>query len=299
MNTVERESLILDRAIDLMLAGGRPAADPLVDEAAAMLAAFTEIIPAPEARDAARTRMFAQHPRRVRRRVVWIAGVATAMMVLAGGVAAAARNALPGDPLYGVRRSMQTTRLVLTFGSTDRANQLLDRAAGDLAGARTLASGGRVRDALDALEAFRRDLIDARRAIASVGPADRATLQQRADTLEASADAFESALTSAENGSPTTSDRLRGGDDSGASELESHDSVSSDSTSGDAKTSGDDETISSPQPSPTSGDGSGGGSPDGDVRTSPSPSPTSSSGDGVSGSSGSDSGSGSATSSEG
>jgi len=280
MTPSDHEALILDRAIDLMLAGGRAEGDPLIDEAADVLALVAEIPMSELARDDARRRMFAKPPRRLRRRVLWIAGVAAACIVSLASVAAAARNALPGDALFGLRRSAQSTKLVLTFSAPARASAQLARAQGDLAAARVRAAEGHIHEALDALGLFRTDLAAARREIATVSGGEGSSLDERANMLEQQADAFERGLTVEQAGVPDDGDSRSGATTGSDVEGRSGDRVDQPS-SGDSTTQGSHEGDVSASSSPdgstsiSSDGGSGDGGHDG---SSASPSPTTSSG---------------------
>ncbi|WP_206305942.1 DUF5667 domain-containing protein [Streptomyces sp. RFCAC02] len=97
-----------------------------------------------------------------------------------GGVAAASSDALPGDTLYGLKRSMEDLRLDFTDGDIDRGRVYLDHASTRLNEARRLLERGRS-GPLDeddlaaihrALTALRDDAAEAHRLLAQAYEAD-------------------------------------------------------------------------------------------------------------------------------
>jgi hypothetical protein len=257
---LEREALILDRAIDFMLAGGETVISESSMPEAAGVARAVASIPAPaRAGEAYRAMMDAAvvgfAPRR---RFRWFAAVPLAAMLCVGGVAYAARNAAPGDALWSLRRGAQASRVVFAGSEAARADARLDRAAGDLALARRLAAG---REARSALKIFWTDLNGARSAIALLPAADRAPRLARADALAADAAAFEELLETRAfrdgSGSASPDDGNRGpgsvSDDSSGSGTSGSSSGSDSSGSGSGESgSGSDDSRSS-----SSGPGSG------------------------------------------
>jgi len=102
---------------------------PLLETAAALPTLRME--PSQEAKSASRKAFLAQaaalhesaKPRRVgmfSRPLMTFASLALALVVVAGGAVAASASALPGDPLYSVKRAVESTRLSLASDATGR-----------------------------------------------------------------------------------------------------------------------------------------------------------------------------------
>jgi uncharacterized protein DUF5667 len=186
---------LLDRAIDEIIAGRSPdTAAYGADEVglavrAARLASAARAVPVSTGRADIRrhiltTALEAKPQRRLSR---WIVLIPTTVLLLGGGIAVAARKAVPGDALYSVRRGISAMRLAVALGDHAKAVALLDRAVGTLSDAEHLASAGRQSKAQKALRVFAGDLASARAEIARIDAAGRGDLSSRADTLEARA----------------------------------------------------------------------------------------------------------------
>lgn len=145
-----------------------------------------------------------------RARTAIIAGVAVGAVALTG-MSTASENAVPGDPLYGLKRSTERAQLALASSDVGRGQLYLDFARSRLQEARLLASDiDRMLDdmdrdtshgvrllasaaanrndlaALDAVEAFVAEQQAALRELADeVGRADRARVDQSLALLEA------------------------------------------------------------------------------------------------------------------
>ncbi len=84
---------------------------------------------APGAEDEPGATVHALRPaRRHRRAPVVQAAAAAALVALAGSGMFASRDALPGDPMYGVKRVAESTGLALTFGEQAKARRHLEQA---------------------------------------------------------------------------------------------------------------------------------------------------------------------------
>ncbi len=110
----------------------------LVREAAARTPAA---VPAP--------RTSADRAPRIRHRLTQAVGLATAATVLSGaGLAFASSNAVPGDPLYSVKRGIESVQLSLARADLPQGRELLEQANSRLAEAELLAQGDQSRDAV-------------------------------------------------------------------------------------------------------------------------------------------------------
>jgi hypothetical protein len=198
---IEREALALDEAIDALLSGRAAPALPLIDQAGRVLRSV-ESLPPSTGIDAARRRMFEADARPPRRWILrLVAGVTAATVTCVGGVAFAARDARPGDALFGIHRAEQASRIALSANETARAEATLGRAAGDVADAEAFARAGLLQRATQALDIFWQDMDAARSAIASAPPDAQARLTARAADLVSKADALGARLVPV----PTTS----------------------------------------------------------------------------------------------
>jgi hypothetical protein len=70
-----------------------------------------------------------------------VAAVAVASVVAGVGAAAASTRALPGDPLYGLKRQVENVQLTLAQGDVGRGRELLEQADTRLGEAEALAAG--------------------------------------------------------------------------------------------------------------------------------------------------------------
>jgi hypothetical protein len=70
-----------------------------------------------------------------------VAAVAVTSVVVGVGAAAASTRALPGDPLYGVKRQVEHVQLALAHGDVGRGRELLEQADARLGEAESLAAG--------------------------------------------------------------------------------------------------------------------------------------------------------------
>ncbi|HEX9697060.1 MAG TPA: DUF5667 domain-containing protein [Actinomycetota bacterium] len=231
----------LDRAIDRILAGAAPDSSSDEQAVAAALASMSVAVPSDRGRADARRAVLQAASSRSRwhlRRFFVLAPLAASLAF--GGVAVASRGALPGDPLYSVRRGLQAVHVAVAVGDASKAAALLDRSERNLDDAERALARSRESDARKALRVFDRDIASARAEIASVGGDRRAALLVRADELAKHADTL----------------RLRAADDDGESET----GDDSGSTSG---RDGSDDSGSDDSSSDDSGSGSGSGSDDG------------------------------------
>lgn len=94
--------------------------------------------PAPS-RSARRSFLTGPNARQARARVAVLAGVAAGAVVLSG-ISAASENAVPGDPLYGVKRSTERAQLALATSDLSRGQLFLNFARTRLAEAVVLRS---------------------------------------------------------------------------------------------------------------------------------------------------------------
>jgi hypothetical protein len=186
---------LLDRAVDEILAGRSPDASVLRAEEvglavrAARMASAVRAVPISTGRADIRRRVLttALETKPRRRWSRWFVLVPSTVLLLGGGIAVASGKAVPGDPLYAVRRGLSAMRLAVALGDHAKAVALLDRAAGTLGDAELLASVGRDNKASKALRVFADDLADARAEIGRIDSADRGDLEARANALEARA----------------------------------------------------------------------------------------------------------------
>ncbi len=179
----------LDAAIDALAAGleitagngdSREETDAVAASFAAMVASFSG--PPAGRADIRRAVLSSIRPRRRFYRAVVLAPIGAAMAL--STVAVASVGALPGDPLYAVRRGIAAIRVAVTVGDDARAAALLDRAVGDLNDAEGLAEQGALQEAGTALEIFDRDLTHARAVIAVLAPESQISLHARAEALD-------------------------------------------------------------------------------------------------------------------
>ena len=154
----------LDRLLDRLVAGRAPEATgdhaPLLHPARVARAAFVRQVPEEVARGhlaafrADRARSVVVAVGRPRFRVARIAIVAAIVAVLACGSAlAASASALPGDPLYGVKRAAERISLAMHRDPVGRAAlhlQFAENRAGEVTD--LLASGRIASEAAEALE---------------------------------------------------------------------------------------------------------------------------------------------------
>jgi hypothetical protein len=92
-----------------------------------MAAADTLLLPAEEARPTELAPVVTlRHSRRQRR----VATLAAAFVIVGGsaGVAAAAENALPGDPLYPIKRGIESAQVSLNTSDSARGRDLMGQA---------------------------------------------------------------------------------------------------------------------------------------------------------------------------
>ena len=222
--TDDRDALLrLDRALDELAVGGEPAAAGAAGEAAVLAALAAELraaVPAPPPGAAVHGRAAllagAGAPPRTgaprRRRFARVRVLAATLLLAVAVPAALAGRALPGTPLWPLRKAGQQVRLGLTADPVQRAHLRLNTAAMLLAAARD--SGGYRRAGLAAC----REQIQA--AMAQLGgragpwaAAERA----RAEDLLAGLDALErSAGGGGERGGPGRGDDRSGPGDGGA-----------------------------------------------------------------------------------
>jgi hypothetical protein len=84
---------------------------------------------APEADDLGARRLRRSRPQRPGRRPALLgAAAAAALVALAGTGTFASQHALPGDPMYGVKRAAESTGYALTFGEQAKARRHLEQA---------------------------------------------------------------------------------------------------------------------------------------------------------------------------
>ena len=183
----DRDELIALLRLSVDLGGlGAPSADPAFRLRARnrMLAAATV------RRRARRWNPLAALPRPVVR--VAYAG-ALAVALVAGGitVAAASGDSLPGDPLYGVKLTVEQAQLATTFDSASRARLELQFADVRLAEAQRLFAVGRVQDGVRGIRQYDTAVTQFNRAIATTALDTRAAddLSRLMDDREARADA--------------------------------------------------------------------------------------------------------------
>jgi Domain of unknown function (DUF5667) len=183
----DRDELIALLRLSVDLGGlAAPSADP----AFRLQARNRMLAAAAVRRRAGRWNPLAALPRRVVR--VAYAG-ALAVALVAGGitVAAASADSLPGDPLYGVKLTVEQTQLATTFDSASRARLQLQFADVRLAEAQRLFAVGRVQDAVRGIRQYDAAVTEFNRAIASTPLDTRAAedLSRLMDDREARADA--------------------------------------------------------------------------------------------------------------
>lgn len=255
----------LDRAIDAIVAGDLTSSHSDEAAAAASLMTMSSQIPVSAGRaDVRRAVLTAAAPQRrpwLRRGLV-LAPVAASLAF--SGVAVAARTALPGDALYQVRRGLQAVRVAVAIGDQSKAIALLDRAERDVADAERALARSRESDARNALRAFAADMATARSEIARLDAATALPLTQRADALQARADA--AAARARDDDSGDDSNSGSGDDDSNSGSGSGDDDSNSGSGSGgddsnSGSGSGDDDSNSGPG-GDDSGSNSGSGSDD-------------------------------------
>ncbi len=183
----DRDELIGLLRLSVDLGGlGAPSADP-----AFRLQARNQMLAAVALRRRARRwNPLAALPRPVVR--VAYAG-ALAVALVAGGitVAAASGDSLPGDPLYGVKLTVEQTQLATTFDSASRARLQLQFADVRLAEAQRLFALGRVQDGVRGIRQYDAAVTQFNRAIATTALDTRAAddLSRIMDDREARADA--------------------------------------------------------------------------------------------------------------
>ena len=90
--------------------------------------ADTEAEPTPVVRRLQRRAQRSGHPRGNRRAALLGAAAAAALVALAGTGTFASQHALPGDPMYGVKRVAESTGYALTFGEQAKARRHLEQA---------------------------------------------------------------------------------------------------------------------------------------------------------------------------
>lgn len=183
----DRDELIGLLRLSVDLGGlGAPSADP-----AFRLQARNQMLAAAAVRRRARRwNPLAALPRPVVR-VAYAGALAVALM--AGGitVAAASGDSLPGDPLYGVKLTVEQTQLATTFDSASKARLQLQFADVRLAEAQRLFAVGRVQDGVRGLREYDTAVTQFKRAIATTALDTRAAyeLGRLMDDREARADA--------------------------------------------------------------------------------------------------------------
>src|SRR6476659_5893253 len=91
-----------------------------------LTAAETQLVTAP----ASPRRHATPTPARRRERRVAAAVAGFTLVGATSGLAVASQGALPGDPLYGVKRTLEAVHTQLSFGDASRGRTLLDDASG-------------------------------------------------------------------------------------------------------------------------------------------------------------------------
>ena len=104
-----------------------------------LVAEAAERVPAQTGRGG-RTAAPAPAPRRHRLRAA-VAGVTLAAVVAGTGSALAASRALPGDPLYGLKRDIEQAQLALAHGDVGKGKELLEQADARLSETERMATG--------------------------------------------------------------------------------------------------------------------------------------------------------------
>lgn len=95
----------------------------------------------PVAETAAAVIDLAQTRKRKATRRAYTAAAVGSMVLGTAGIAAAAQNALPGSPLYGVKRAIESVELSFATSDTARGQDLLDQAQTRLSEVRALSQG--------------------------------------------------------------------------------------------------------------------------------------------------------------
>lgn len=228
-----------------------------------MIAAAVEAIPPSSGRADIRRRVLttALEGRSItRRRSRWLVLVPTTVLLLGGGIAVAARDAAPGDPLYSLRRGLSAARVAVALGDRTKAVALLDRAEGSLLAAERLAREGRESKAEKALRVFRGDLAAGQAEIARLEPGERGELEARASALQARAATLAALLARDDRSGSSGGDSSgKGSEDSGDDSLGSGSSGDDPSGGGDSSGPGSgDDTSGSGSGDDSSGSGSSG-----------------------------------------
>ena len=188
----DRDELIALLRLSVDLGGlGAPSADP-----AFRLQARNRMLAAAAVRRRARRwNPLAALPRPVAR-LAYAGALAVALM--AGGitVAAASGDSLPGDPLYGVKLTVERAQLATTFDSAAKVRLQLQFADTRLAEAQRLFAAGRVQDGVRGMSQYDIAVAQFNRSIATTALDTRAAddLSRLMDDREASADASLNAL---------------------------------------------------------------------------------------------------------
>ncbi len=188
----DRDELIALLRLSVDLGGlGAPPADP-----AFRLEARNQMLAAAALRRRARRwNPLAALPRPVVR-LAYAGALAVALAVGGLSAAAASGDSLPGDPLYGVKVSVERAQLATTFDSAARARLQLQFADVRLAEAQRLFAAGRVQDGVRGMGQYDTAVAQFNRSIATTALDTRAAddLSRLMDDREARADASLKAL---------------------------------------------------------------------------------------------------------
>lgn len=189
-----------DEQLDELAAGRTPTPDDdgLLVAAAGIRRIVAAAPPSPR-RDFLREHVLQTVPRKRSNKLRVIAlGLAACLGTGVPSVALAARNAMPGDPLYGLRRAMQEVRVGVTLDDTSKAETLVARVEGDLEQAIRLAGKGDLDDAAQALNVLAEDLERARGAVEGIDPdePERTGLTHRLDVASDAASRLRTGIAS-------------------------------------------------------------------------------------------------------
>ena len=159
-------------------------------------------LPAPDPAFKLRTRnlmlAIAAQRRATRKQTRWLArpaarlalAVALSGALLVGGIVAASAQSLPGEPLYQVKRGVETVQLAVTLDPAANARLRLQLAGRRVTEAEQLTTQGRISDALSVISAFNADVAQLSRQVVSapLRPADAEDLERDVNQGQAEAD---------------------------------------------------------------------------------------------------------------
>jgi len=110
------------------------------------------------------------------------------LISISSGVAAAAQNAIPGDPLYGVKTTLEEAQLALSFSEARRAQLYVAFAERRLVEIQSLVIEGRFEHLHSTVDRFNTQAYEASRLIRSVGAVNSPLARELAAQLKSAVD---------------------------------------------------------------------------------------------------------------